>query len=80
MASGHYTYPMNDERELRFDRLMAEFDDINTKADLLDAALKHLEESIANMEGYDGDPVVAKEFQTSIVRPRYRTWLELNKP
>lgn len=76
---GHYSYPENDDRELRFDRLMAELE-CNTKAGVLDAAMIHLEQSIQNHREWDGDPETAKAFATSVIRPHYRTSIEVKRP
>lgn len=76
-------YRLTDERQRLMDKLRSDIEDLpdtQWKADLLDMALTHLLESIRRHEEFDGDPEVAKAFRTSVVRPRYRTWLELKRP
>lgn len=77
--SGHYSYPLNDDRELLMDRLMAKLDSPN-KSDVIDAALKNLDETIRNHEEFDGNPELAKQFNTQIVRSHYRTNVEVRRP
>jgi len=75
-------YRLNDERWPQMDKLREELDglpDERWKADVLDAALTHLEESIENADDLDlGEvpPDTAKKFQTSVVRYQYRTRVE----
>ena len=45
----HYSYPLNDERERLLDRLDEETD-ANTRADAIDAAIRHYVEDKANRE------------------------------
>lgn len=45
----HYSYPLNDERERLLDRLDDETD-ANTRADAIDAAIRHYLEDKANRE------------------------------
>lgn len=45
----HYSYPMNDERERLLDRLDAETD-ANTRADAIDAAIRHYLQDKQNRE------------------------------
>jgi hypothetical protein len=45
----HYSYPLNDERERLLDRLDEETE-ANTRADAIDAAIRHYLEDKANRE------------------------------
>ena len=45
----HYSYPMNDERERMLDKLEAETE-ANTRADAIDAAIRHYLEDKKNRE------------------------------
>jgi hypothetical protein len=45
----HYSYPLNDERERLLDRLEAETD-ANTRAEAVDAAIRHYLEDKQNRE------------------------------
>lgn len=74
---------MNDDRRRLERRLRHEIDDLpdtQYRTTLYDMALTHLLESIKNMEEYDGDPRLAKQFSTSVVRPKYRTWCDVTRP
>lgn len=79
---------LTDDRRRLEDRLRALIDDRNPDAlpttqfrtTLYDMALTHLYESIQAFEEYEGDPTKAKAFSTSVVRPHYRTSLELKRP
>lgn len=79
---------LTDERRRLEDRVRGRMDDVSPavlpderwRTALYDAALTHLLESIENHQEYDGDPELQKAFATSVVRPRYRTTLELQRP
>lgn len=80
-------YRLTDDRERRLDQLYTHLDDQlpnqRWKADVLDMALRHLLESLENAEDMDlGDvpPDTAKQFQTSVIRYRYRTSVEPRCP
>lgn len=79
--SMRYRLDRND-RELLLARLREKLDIEKSrwKADVLDAALINLDETIDNHQSFDGDPTVAKEFNTEIVRSHYRTNVETRIP
>lgn len=70
------------DRELRLARLREKLgiEKERWKADVIDAALINLDETIDNHESFEGDPTVAKEFNTKIVRSHYRTNVETRLP
>lgn len=60
--------------------LADELPDTQFRTTLYDMALTHLIESIENHNEFDGDPRIQKQFATSVVRPKYRTHLEFQRP
>lgn len=54
--------------------------DVQYRAALYDMALQNLLDTIQNHREYDGDPQLAKAFGTSVVRPHYRTSVEVKRP
>lgn len=75
---------ITDERRRLEDKLRAkigeELPDQQFRAPLYDMALRNLLDLINAHEEYDGDPRVAKHFATSVVRPHYRTHVEVRRP
>lgn len=69
---GHYSYPLNDERERQLDKLEAAVD-ANTRADAIDAAIAHYLESIDNLDEIKNEisPELAKKISTSEVSLTY---------
>lgn len=69
---GHYSYPLNDEREVKLDKLEAAVD-ANTRAEAIDAAVTHYLESIENLEDVADEisPELAKKISTSEVSLTY---------
>lgn len=83
MATDRTSLTLTDERRRLEDRARTKIDDlpdVQFRTTLYDLALTHLIESIDNMEQFDGDPQLAKQFSTSVVRPKYRTWVDVERP
>ena len=72
------------ERRKLEDEIRAELGDTlpdtQFRTTLYDMALLNLKETIENHRDFDGDPRLAKAFGTTVVRPRYRTLVEINRP
>jgi hypothetical protein len=75
---------LTDERRRLEDKARAlmgdELPDSQFRAALYDAALKNLIETIENHQEYDGNPQLAKRFNTSVVRSHYRTSVDTRRP
>lgn len=69
---GHYSYPLNDEREKMLDELEAAAD-VNTRADAIDAAIRHYLESRENLQEVADEltPALARKLSTSEVSLTY---------
>lgn len=69
---GHYSYPLNDERERQLDKLEAAVD-TEVRANAIDAAIAHYLESIENLEKIKNEisPQLAKKISTSEVSLSY---------
>lgn len=72
------------ERRALEDRARAlmgeELPDVQFRAALYDMALQNLIDTVENHKEFDGDPRLAKKFRTSVVRPKYRTEVEVRRP
>lgn len=71
---GHYSYPLNDDRERLFDRLQERLgDSASTKADALDIALRHFIEDWDNKESLADElsPELARKLNTSQMKLSY---------
>ena len=68
----HYSYPLNDEREQLLDRLEAETD-ANTRAEAVDAAIRHYLEDKQNREEHweEFEPRKLKLLNTSELKMAY---------
>lgn len=68
----HYSYPLNDERERLLDRLEAETD-ANTRAEAVDAAIRHYLEDKQNREEHweEFEPEKLKLLNTSELKMAY---------
>jgi len=68
----HYSYPLNDERERLLDRLEAETD-ANTRAEAVDAAIRHYLEDKQNREKHweEFEPGKLKLLNTSELKMAY---------
>ena len=68
----HYSYPLNDERERLLDRLEAETD-ANTRAEAVDAAIRHYLEDKQNREEHweEFEPEKLKLLNTSEMKTAY---------
>ena len=68
----HYSYPLNDERERLLDRLEAETD-ANTRAEAVDAAIRHYLEDKQNREEHweEFEPRELKLLNTSELKIAY---------
>ena len=68
----HYSYPLNDERERLLDRLEAETD-ANTRAEAVDAAIRHYLEDKQNREEHweEFEPRKLKLLNTSELKIAY---------
>ena len=68
----HYSYPLNDERERLLDRLEAETD-ANTRAEAVDAAIRHYLEDKQNREEHweEFEPKKLKLLNTSELKMAY---------
>jgi len=68
----HYSYPLNDERERLLDRLEAETD-ANTRAEAVDAAIRHYLEDKENREEHweEFTPEQLKLLNTSALKTSY---------
>ena len=68
----HYSYPLNDERERLLDRLEAETD-ANTRAEAVDAAIRHYLEDKENREEHweKFEPEKLKLLNTSELKMAY---------
>jgi metal-responsive CopG/Arc/MetJ family transcriptional regulator len=68
----HYSYPLNDERERLLDRLEAETD-ANTRAEAVDAAIRHYLEDKQNREEHweEFEPGKLKLLNTSELKMAY---------
>jgi len=68
----HYSYPLNDERERLLDRLEAETD-ANTRAEAVDAAIRHYLEDKQNREEHweEFEPRKLKLLNTSELKMAY---------
>lgn len=72
------------DRELRLERLAEQLgiEKEPYKADVIDAALVHLEESIENLEEArdELEPTTIQKFNTSVVGLKYRTSIGISSP
>lgn len=68
----HYSYPLNDERERLIERVK-EASDANTKADAIDAALRHYREDMKNRQDVADEiaPETMKKLNTSELKVSY---------
>lgn len=81
MPTDRTTLRLSDKRKRMFDRAAEivaadEYDDV-PRSEIIDAALKHLIESRANMNDARGElpPETIQHFNTSVLRLHYRTEL-----